>query len=105
MMLEPIWWDWAIFDGNGLCGINENAPEEIKKEYEKYQANNVITITRVESPYYQNGTFSWEYKPSRTSKLCGSSASNEFFFVVMDDNLNLYNTSFLRTDHSEYDFK
>lgn len=36
MMLEPIWWDWAIFDENGLCGIDENAPEEIKKEYEKY---------------------------------------------------------------------
>ena len=74
-------------------------------EFEKYQANNVITITKVESPYYKNGTFSWEYKPSKTSKLGGSSASDTYFFVVMDDNLNLYNTSFLRTNHSEYDFK
>lgn len=36
MMIKPVWWDWAKFDENGLCGIDENAPEEIKKEYEKY---------------------------------------------------------------------
>lgn len=35
-MIKPVWWDWAKFDENGLCGIDENAPEEIKKEYEKY---------------------------------------------------------------------
>ena len=36
MMIKPVWWDWAKFDEDGLCGIDENAPEEIKKEYEKY---------------------------------------------------------------------
>ena len=36
MMIKPVWWDWAKFDEDGLCGIDENAPEEIKKEYKKY---------------------------------------------------------------------
>lgn len=37
MMVKPIWWDWATFNEDGfLSGIDENAPEEIKKEYEKY---------------------------------------------------------------------
>lgn len=37
MMIEPIWWKWAKFGDDGyLCGIKEDAPEEIKKEYEKF---------------------------------------------------------------------
>lgn len=37
MRLEPIWWEWTIANENGfMCGIRDDAPEDIKKEYEKY---------------------------------------------------------------------
>ena len=36
-MLEPQkWFEYAIFDEDGVCGIKDNAPDEIKKEYEQY---------------------------------------------------------------------
>ena len=36
-MLEPqIWYDYALFDNDGVCGIKEDAPEPIKKAYEDY---------------------------------------------------------------------
>lgn len=49
MMERPIWWDYVEFypyedeedyDGihnGGIKGISENAPDEVKKEFEKYQ--------------------------------------------------------------------
>lgn len=52
MMEKPIWWDYAIFypdedekgfDGihyGGIKGVAENTPLKIRKEYEKYKAEN-----------------------------------------------------------------
>lgn len=34
----PIWLDYAEFDDDGLCGISPNAPDEVKKAYEDYLA-------------------------------------------------------------------
>lgn len=34
----PIWWGYAEFDDDGLCGISPNAPDEVKKAYEDYLA-------------------------------------------------------------------
>lgn len=34
---EPDFWDYAIFTDDGeLLGIDEDAPKEVKKEFEKY---------------------------------------------------------------------
>lgn len=36
MMIEPIWWKYAIFGDDGyLIGIAENAPEDAKKAYQE----------------------------------------------------------------------
>ena len=63
-----------------------------------YGCDNFVTVTRVESPYYVDGTFSWSYYPSKTSECWGTSASDRFCFVVMDDYLKLYNTSFFKAN-------
>ena len=34
----PIWWGYAEFDDDRLCGISPNAPDEVKKAYEDYLA-------------------------------------------------------------------
>ena len=30
------WFEYAVFDEDGVCGIKEDAPDEIKKEYDEY---------------------------------------------------------------------
>lgn len=37
MNIEPIWADYATYDDEGFInGVTEDAPEEVKKEFEKY---------------------------------------------------------------------
>lgn len=37
MMIEPEWFQYAIFDDEGhLIGISSDAPESAKEEYEAY---------------------------------------------------------------------
>lgn len=36
MLESQIWYDYALFDNDGVCGIKEDAPEPIKKAYEDY---------------------------------------------------------------------
>lgn len=41
MMIEPVWWQYAIFEeekdgGVRIVGLTANATEEARKEYEKY---------------------------------------------------------------------
>jgi hypothetical protein len=37
MMIEPVWWEYAIFDENGfLCGLDSNAPNEMKEAYKTF---------------------------------------------------------------------
>ena len=38
----PIWWGYAEFDDDGLCGISPNAPDEVKKAYEDYLAEETL---------------------------------------------------------------
>lgn len=35
-MTKPTWWDYAIFNDDGLCGISDDAPEEEKKKYYEF---------------------------------------------------------------------
>lgn len=37
MRLPQIWDDWVTYDDNGISGIRDDAPEDVKKEFEKYQ--------------------------------------------------------------------
>lgn len=38
MELEPVWYEYATFDEDGFVnGISPDAPEEIRKVYEKEQ--------------------------------------------------------------------
>lgn len=36
MLDQPIWFDYAIYDDNGVCGVSNDAPEEVKKAYAAY---------------------------------------------------------------------
>ncbi len=36
MMVQPIWWEYALFDDDGLIGIKPEAPDEMKKAYDEY---------------------------------------------------------------------
>jgi len=63
-----------------------------------YNCDNYITVTRVESPYYVDGTFSWSYYPTKNSQCWGTSDSEKFSFIVMDEEFYLYNTSFFKAD-------
>lgn len=36
MIVEPSWWQYAIFDDNGLCGISDEAPKTEKEKYAEY---------------------------------------------------------------------
>lgn len=42
MVFEPkdcIWFDYATYDEDGfISGIDDSAPDEVKKAYEKYKA-------------------------------------------------------------------
>ena len=36
-MLEmPVWFEYAIYDDDGVCGVRDDAPEEIKQAYAAY---------------------------------------------------------------------
>ena len=36
MMEMPIWYEYAIYDDNGVCGVRNEAPEDVKKAYAAY---------------------------------------------------------------------
>lgn len=36
MMEMPIWFEYAVFDDNGVCGVRDDAPEDVKKAYAAY---------------------------------------------------------------------
>ena len=38
MMVKPSWWDYAIFNEKGLCGISKDAPKEEREKFEKHIA-------------------------------------------------------------------
>ena len=33
---KPIWWTFAVFDKNGLTGIKDDAPDDMKKAFTEY---------------------------------------------------------------------
>lgn len=37
MKTKPDWLDYAIYDDDGLCGIRDDAPDELKKSYNEYK--------------------------------------------------------------------
>ncbi len=39
MRIEMIWDDWMLYDDDGFCcGIRPDAPEDVKKAYQEYVA-------------------------------------------------------------------
>lgn len=36
LLKNQIWEKWSIFDDDGFCGIDNNAPADIKKAYDKF---------------------------------------------------------------------
>ncbi len=36
MRLPEIWDDWVVYDDKGICGIREDAPEDVKNAFEKW---------------------------------------------------------------------
>ena len=37
MCVPEIWEKWALYDEDGICGIKEDAPEEMKKVYKRWK--------------------------------------------------------------------
>lgn len=36
MRLPEIWDEWAVYDDNGISGLRDDAPEDVKKAYEDH---------------------------------------------------------------------
>lgn len=36
MMEMPIWYEYAIYNDDGVCGVRNDAPEDVKKAYAAY---------------------------------------------------------------------
>jgi hypothetical protein len=36
MMEQPIWFKYAIYDEDGVCGVRNDAPDDVKKAYAAY---------------------------------------------------------------------
>ena len=32
----PIWFEYAIYNDDGVCGVRDDAPDEVKKAYADY---------------------------------------------------------------------
>lgn len=36
MLIEPEWWEWVVLDDNGISGISDDAPDDMKAAFEAF---------------------------------------------------------------------
>ena len=41
---RPLWYEYAEYDENGVCGIRSDAPEDVKKEVDQYFQDLVLLL-------------------------------------------------------------
>lgn len=42
MLIKPEWWEWVVLDDNGISGISDDAPDDMKAAFEEFQKS--ITV-------------------------------------------------------------